>query len=100
MALANKFLVDEAPNKTGKTSPSQLKQDVLALMGDLLELESQTLEVSAKIQQKLCKDIRASLGGASSSRARLSKLRDLLHEEEKRLVQHKAAQQRFLCALQ
>ena len=97
IAVANKFIVKESPKKT---SPAQLKQDVTLLMGDLLELESQSLETSAKIQQKLCKEIRASLEGTGTSRARLNRLKALLQEETKRLVQHNASQQRFLCALQ
>ncbi len=95
--LANKFILEEAPKKV---SPSQLKQDVITLMGDLLELESQGLETSAKIQQTLCKNIRASLGGVSASRVKLTKLKSLLANESKRVIQHNAAQQRFLCALQ
>ena len=79
---------------------SKLKQDVLTLMGEVLERETQILETSAKIQQKLCKDIRASLEGVSASRVRLTKLKSLLEQEYKRLNQHKAAQQRFLSALQ
>ena len=68
-------------------------------MGDLLELESENLEISAKIQQKLCKDIRASLGSVSASRPHLTNLKGLLSAEAKRLEQHKTAQQRFLCTL-
>ncbi len=97
LIVANSFIVKDPPKKT---SPSKLKQEVLSLMGDILELESQVLETSAKIQQKLCKDIRASLEGISASRPQLTKLNSLLSQEHQRLVQHKAAQQRFLSALQ
>lgn len=93
---ANDFVVKESPKKV---SPSQLKQDVLTKMGELLELETQVLEVSAQIQQKLCKDIRASLEGLSASRVRLTKLHELLSQEYKRLNEHKAAQKRFLASL-
>ncbi len=94
--VAQQFVVKEPPKKT---SPHKLKEQVITQMGSVLELESMILETSSKIQQKLCKEIRASLEGLSASRARLEKLKKLLEEEFHRLELHKKAQDQFLSAL-
>ena len=51
------FLIADEPQR--RKNPSQVRQDIAQIMGEILELESACIAIKAQIQQELCKHIRS-----------------------------------------
>ncbi len=99
---AESFLVDKKPVR--RRTRQQLKHEITELMGSVIEQSSQSLEKEAKIQQKLCKELRASVEGSKGMLSRASQ-KDLqqmvasLRKEQQRRAEQLVVQNAFLANL-
>lgn len=101
--MAENFLVSEKPER--RKTASQLRQEIVELMGDVLELESAYVETKGQIQQVLCKHIRSLAENDKKSSFAKAPLCDLqqslkmLRQEKSRYEKELAHEKRFLAQL-
>lgn len=99
--LGESFLVKEKPRK--KASPNYLRQEIADQMGTLIEQLASSIELEAKIQQKLGKQLRELIDGQGklqkSSTTELQKLLNELNHESQRRKQQQRIQEEYLKAL-
>ncbi len=101
--LADSFILKEKP--PARRTRQQMKQEISQLMGSLIEQSSISLEREARIQQRLCKEVRTFVEGTQDSMLNKGSIKDLevLYSELKKELQRRSdqltAQNTFLASL-
>lgn len=101
--LADSFIFKEKP--AARRTRQQMNQEISQLMASLIEQSSISLEREARIQQRLCKEVRSVVEGTQDSMLAKGTLQDLevlqrdLKKELQRRAEQLAAQNSFLASL-
>lgn len=102
--FAESFLITE--EKTERRVPAHhLRNDIIELMGDLVECESALTELKAQFQQKLCKHIRAAAENQKDTFLKkrtlpeLHKLKKMLQQEKQRCAQDIEAHKKLIALI-
>lgn len=101
--LADSFIIKEKP--ATRRTRQQMKQEISQLMASLIEQSSLSLEREARIQQRLCKEVRTFVEGTQDSMLNKGSIKDLEHlqaglnKELRRRTEQLAAQNSFLDSL-
>ncbi len=91
--FAENFIVEEKP--APRRTIAQLRQEVMELMGDVIEQEAHLVQAHARLQGTLCSSLRAYARGdkksafARVSNADLLKMAKLLRHEKERQIKEK-----------
>lgn len=101
--LADTFILKEKP--ATRRTRQQMSQEISQLMASLIEQSSVSLEREARIQQRLCKEVRSFVEGAQDSMLAQGSIKDLealqsnLKKEQQRRSEQLVAQNSFLASL-
>jgi len=99
--LAESFIIQEKSKK--RTNVNHLKQEIAQSMGTLIESSATSIELEAKIQQRVGKELRALIDGEGrlqkEASGKLEKMLAELRQEIHRRKQFKVTQEELLKAL-